>query len=150
MSIIFHHLSTSLPFLYMYNYPSYISSSVAYLTSIYLSHTSHASIYHIHPSISCIHSSISFISFISPISSTHLIHLTHSSGALWHYGGSLGIPTIDYYFMPEIFWQHSQCGLGTLKVGDKQYYIIMIIMIIMEKMILMMMLMIIYDDIDDI
>jgi hypothetical protein len=72
-----------------------------------------------HPSIhSSIHSSnIHLIYLLYP--SHPSIHLIHSSGALWHYGGSLGIPTVDYYFMPEIFWQHSQCGLGTLKVCDR-------------------------------
>ena len=30
---------------------------------------------------------------------------------VWHWGGTLGIPTIDYYFMPEIFWSHSKCAV---------------------------------------
>jgi len=32
-------------------------------------------------------------------------------GALWHWGGTLGVPTIDYYLMPEIFWKYSKCAL---------------------------------------
>ena len=30
-------------------------------------------------------------------------------GALWGWGSTLGIPTIDFYFAPEVFWKHSQC-----------------------------------------
>lgn len=30
---------------------------------------------------------------------------------LWHWGGTLGIPTIDYYFIPEILWRYSKCAL---------------------------------------
>ena len=83
---------------------SSISTSILHLLLIYLIHL-------IHASISCIH-------LIHP-SHQSFIYLIYPLGALWHYGGSLGIPTLDYYFMPEIFWQHSQCGLGTLKVCDR-------------------------------
>lgn len=30
-------------------------------------------------------------------------------GALWGWGGTIGIPTIDYYFIPEILWTNSYC-----------------------------------------
>lgn len=29
---------------------------------------------------------------------------------LWHWGGTLGIPTIDFYFIPEILWRYSKCA----------------------------------------
>jgi hypothetical protein len=32
-------------------------------------------------------------------------------GVLWHWGGTLGIPTVDFYLAPEIFWQHSKCAV---------------------------------------
>jgi hypothetical protein len=32
-------------------------------------------------------------------------------GALWGWGGTLAIPTIDFYFMPEILWQGCDCNL---------------------------------------
>ena len=30
-------------------------------------------------------------------------------GVLWGWGGTLGIPTVDYYFIPDILWTHSRC-----------------------------------------
>jgi hypothetical protein len=35
--------------------------------------------------------------------------LTRQQGALWGWGGSLGIPSVDYYFAPEELWAHSKC-----------------------------------------
>jgi predicted O-linked N-acetylglucosamine transferase (SPINDLY family) len=32
-------------------------------------------------------------------------------GVIWHWGGTLGIPTFDFYVMPEMFWQQSQCAV---------------------------------------
>jgi hypothetical protein len=32
-------------------------------------------------------------------------------GALWGWGGTLVIPTIDFYFIPEILWQGCDCNL---------------------------------------
>lgn len=33
-------------------------------------------------------------------------------GILWSWGGTLGIPTIDYYFIPEMFLRDSRCPYG--------------------------------------
>ena len=33
-------------------------------------------------------------------------------GALWGWGGSLGIPSIDYYIAPEVLWMKSKCRLS--------------------------------------
>ncbi len=32
--------------------------------------------------------------------------------ALWGWGGSLGIPTIDYYIAPSVLWTKSKCRLS--------------------------------------
>lgn len=41
---------------------------------------------------------------------------------LWGWGGTLGIPTIDYYFVPETLWRGASCammrGHGMRGVGD--------------------------------
>jgi predicted O-linked N-acetylglucosamine transferase (SPINDLY family) len=37
------------------------------------------------------------------------MRLAPFQGALWGWGGTLGIPTIDYYFFPEILWSSSKC-----------------------------------------
>ena len=30
-------------------------------------------------------------------------------GMLWGWGGTLGVPTADFYFIPEIMWSHARC-----------------------------------------
>eukprot|EP01036_Dinobryon_divergens_P002119 gene2119-2788_t len=36
--------------------------------------------------------------------------------ALWGWGGSLGIPAIDYFLIPEVLWMGSKCsGSGSLQ-----------------------------------
>lgn len=32
-------------------------------------------------------------------------------GALWGWGGTTGVPNIDFYFVPEMLWTCSRCPL---------------------------------------
>jgi hypothetical protein len=41
-------------------------------------------------------------------------------GALWGWGGSLGVPSIDYYIAPEVLWTKSRCRLSD---GNAEYSI---------------------------
>jgi hypothetical protein len=36
--------------------------------------------------------------------------LARFQGILWHWGGALGIPSADFYFMPEVFVFHTRCS----------------------------------------
>lgn len=55
-----------------------------------------------------------FLLFMDAALDARVFALAHErlatfQGLFWTYGGSLGIPTIDYYFIPEIFWLESKC-----------------------------------------
>lgn len=59
---------------------------------------------------------VDFLFFADAALDSRVFALAHErlalhQAALWHWGGSLGIPTIDYYIMPEIFWKYSKCAL---------------------------------------
>lgn len=36
-------------------------------------------------------------------------------GLLWGWGGTLGIPAIDYYFIPQSLWEFSKCATNRQK-----------------------------------
>lgn len=55
-----------------------------------------------------------FILFADAALDSRVFALSHErlalhQGALWGWGGTLGINTIDYYFVPDIFWKESKC-----------------------------------------
>lgn len=59
---------------------------------------------------------VDFLFFADAALDSRVFALAHErlalyQGALWHFGGTLGIPTIDYYLMPEIFWKYSKCAM---------------------------------------
>jgi hypothetical protein len=40
------------------------------------------------------------------------LRLAPFQGALWGWGGTTGISSIDFYFIPEMFWRASNCNFG--------------------------------------
>lgn len=61
-------------------------------------------------------SQVDFLLFADAAMDARVFALAHErfavyQGILWSWGGTLGIPTIDYYFIPEIFMMHSRCSV---------------------------------------
>jgi hypothetical protein len=55
-----------------------------------------------------------FLLFADAALDSRVFALSHErlalyQGAFWGWGGTLGINTIDYYFIPEILWKESKC-----------------------------------------
>jgi hypothetical protein len=55
-----------------------------------------------------------FLLFADASLDSRVFALTHErmalwQGLIWSWGGTMGIPTIDYYFIPEILWTNSMC-----------------------------------------
>lgn len=49
--------------------------------------------------------------------------LARHQGILWSWGGTLGIPSIDYYFFPQLFWDLSRCPtIGNGYMLPQQYF----------------------------
>eukprot|EP00981_Chlorochromonas_danica_P007705 scaffold1869_cov163-Ochromonas_danica.AAC.17 len=60
--------------------------------------------------------SLDMIIFADAASDARVFAMAHerlakTQALLWNWGGTLGIPSIDYYFMPSIFWEGVQCVL---------------------------------------
>ena len=66
---------------------------------------------------------LDFVLFADPALDVRVFAVAHErlalhQGILWGYGGTLGIPSIDYYFMPEVFWRHSKCPVTMKTHGE--------------------------------
>jgi hypothetical protein len=63
---------------------------------------------------------VDFLIFADVVMDSRVFALSHVrlckwQAALWGWGGTSGIPTIDFYFAPEALWKYSACPLP----GDK-------------------------------
>jgi hypothetical protein len=68
---------------------------------------------------------IDFLLFMDAALDARVFALAHErlstfQGLYWTYGSSLAIPTIDYYFYPEIFWSDTKCpkASAALNLGN--------------------------------
>jgi hypothetical protein len=57
---------------------------------------------------------IDFIIFADAALDSRVFAIAHErlamfQAVLWGFGGTVGIPTIDFYFVPELFWKNSFC-----------------------------------------
>jgi len=73
-----------------------------------------------------LHASPHFLLFADPALDSRVFAMAHErlalfQGALWGWGGTLGIPTIDYYIVPEVLWQGSKCPQMNLESESSKW-----------------------------